>query len=176
MARRARIRRTRGTGRARGFSILELLVALALLTVVATLSIWAFFSRGEVTLENAAKLLADDLQIAQSRAVYMKTAVEVRFDDDGLGYRLSDASGRKSGIPALDLEGRRYDADAVFEGVRVQEIHGARISMPERSVVFDARGSIDHTMWITLAYRGETRTIELDARTGACVVADAARR
>lgn len=170
------MRTSGGSERAGGFSLLELLLVLGLVTIVATVSIWAFFARGEVTLENAAKLLADDLQLAQSRAVFLKTPVEVRFDDDGLGYRITDTSGRTSGIAALDLTGRRYDVDAVFEGVRVQEIRGPRASSRERTLVFDARGSAEHTAWITLAYRGETRTVELDAKTGACVVADAARR
>ncbi|MBI5364688.1 MAG: prepilin-type N-terminal cleavage/methylation domain-containing protein [Planctomycetes bacterium] len=164
--------RSRSTACA-GFSLLELILALALITGLATVSIWAYFARGEVTLENAARLLVDDLHVAQSRAMFLRAPVEVRFDADGLGYRVCDATGRtQSGIAELDFSGRRYDADAVFEGVCIQGLRGA----DERFVRFDAKGVAAQAAWITLGYRGEARTVQVDVVAGVALVVDAGRR
>lgn len=159
-----------GGARARaGFSLLELLVVLLLLTGLATLSVWAYFSRGEITLDNAAKLLVEDLHLAQSRALYLRTPVYVHFDADGKGYGVSDGSGEKTGIEALDVLGRRYDTDAVFDGVSVIDVQGAA----ERNVQFDNKGHVHETTRITLGYRGEARTVQLDATPGTIFVVDA---
>jgi Tfp pilus assembly protein FimT len=163
-------RRSRAGSARGGFSLAELAVSLLFITLLATASIWAFFTRSEVTLENAAELLVDDLHVAQSRALFLRTPVEVHFDEDRCGYRLTDRTGRTSGIPELDLVGRRYDVDAVFEGVRVHSIEGSI----GRSVHFDARGATARDVWITLAYRGETRTVQVDPVAGVALVVDAA--
>lgn len=155
-----------------GFSLLELLLVLVGITVLAAVSIWAFFARGEVTLENAAHLLVEDLHMAQSRSLFLRTAVEVRFDADGLGYHVEDSSGKSSGVEALDFLGRRYDVDAVFEGVRVQAVEGVN----DRCVRFDPKGETKERLWITLEYRGETRTVEVGRGDGIALVVDAARR
>ena len=42
----------------RGFTLLELLIALIAISVIAAVAIPAYFSRSDVTLENAAVLLA----------------------------------------------------------------------------------------------------------------------
>jgi Tfp pilus assembly protein FimT len=155
-----------------GFSLLELVGTLALITVLATVSIWAFFSRGEVTLENAARLLVEDLHLAQSRAMFLRTPVAVEFDADGLGYVVRDeGQGLPSGLEALDRGGRRYDVDAVFQGVRIHEVRGAS----GRAVHFDARGVTAIDVWVTLAYRGETRTVQIDHAAGIALLVDGAQ-
>jgi len=148
------------------------LLVLVGITVLAAVSIWAFFARAEVTLENAARLLVEDLHLAQSRALFLRAPVEFRFDADGFGYQVSDSTGQSSGVEALDFLGRRYDVDAVFEGVRVQAIEGTS----SRSVRFDAKGETQEHLWITLAYRGETRTVEVERGEGIALVVDAVRK
>lgn len=152
-----------------GFSLLELLIALVVITGVATFSIWAYFARAEVTLESAAELLVEDLHIAQSRAQLLRTPVQIAFDSDGRGYRVLD-SGGPSGIDALDIVGRRYDADAVFQGVEVVRPADAG------AIRFDPRGNLERDARVTLAYRGETRLVQIDANAGVFFVADAQRR
>ena len=67
--------------------------------------------------------------------------------------------------------GRRYDVDAVFEGVRIAGVHGSE----DRCVHFDDKGHVADTTRIALAYRGETRTVQLDVAPGTIFVVDAAR-
>ena len=157
------------SGARTGFSLLELVGTLALITALATVSIWAFFSRGEVTLENAAKLLVEDLHIAQSRAMLLRTPVAVEFDADGFGYVVRDeGGGQPSGIESLDRGGRRYDVDAVFQGVRIHEVRGAS----GRAVHFDAGGMTASDGWVTLSYRGEARTVHVDPAEGIALLVD----
>jgi prepilin-type N-terminal cleavage/methylation domain-containing protein len=136
----------------RAFTILELIVTLLVLTVVATISIWTYFSRAEVTLVNAAHLLVDDLRLAQARAACLHERVEVVFHDDAAGYHVIVPDGE--GLPNAKHP-RNYPVDAVFEGVRIQ----TRRLPDSKRLVFDGRGRLSGESTITLSYRGETRTV-----------------
>ena len=83
------------------FTILELLVLLAVLSAVASLGIPAYFSRPAVTLDSAAKLLAKDLREVQNRAALYEEALMIRFDEDGHGYAATICAGE---ITFLDGE------------------------------------------------------------------------
>jgi prepilin-type N-terminal cleavage/methylation domain-containing protein len=136
----------------RGFTILELLLALLAISLVATFSIWAYFSRPEVTLVHAAGLLVEDLRLAQARAACMHVPVEVVFHSDSNGYHI--AAPDMEGVPT-EHHPRDYPSDAVFEGVRILSTR-----LPDRGrLEFDAHGLTARDSSITLAFRGETRTI-----------------
>ena len=60
-----------GSPHERGFTVLALLVVLVSLSLVAATSVRWYFSRDEVTLENAAVLLARDLRAAQHRSIFL---------------------------------------------------------------------------------------------------------
>ena len=146
----------------RAFTILELLLVLLIASLTATAAIPAYFSRSEVTLDNAAKLLIDDLRQAQIRAVYRNSAVDVRFEQNGDGYTIAD---RGSDAPASDDSGtvvRHYSRDAVFEGVRLI----ATLNGSASSIAFDADGTTRFGGSVTLDYHGEARTILVEAPRG----------
>ena len=149
----------------RGFTILELLLALLAVTFVATFSIWAYFSRAEVTLVHAAGLLVDDLRLAQARAGCLHVPVEVVFHEDASGYHI--VAPDSEGVPT-EHHPRSYSSDAVFEGVHIASKH---LPDPGR-LVFDGRGRLARDATITLGYRGETRTV-LARADGMIVIADA---
>ncbi|MBO9689412.1 GspH/FimT family pseudopilin [Roseateles chitosanitabidus] len=80
--RRTRLRR----GRALGFSLIEALVALALIAIVATMAApelreWLWRTR----LSSAARTVLSDLQLARSEALQGGRNVILRFSDDGAG-------------------------------------------------------------------------------------------
>lgn len=140
--------------RGAGFTILELALTLVAVTLVATFAIHAWFGRTEVTLRNAADLLADDLRRMQTQAALERTRVEVHFHADGGGYHAQVAKG------AGRIEGtRRYPMDAVFEDVRVASVrveHGGNL-------VFDPQGRASSDATITLVQRGVACTVVVDA-------------
>lgn len=141
-------RRRAGTG----FTILELSIVLIVISLTATLSIWAYFSRAEVTLVNAARLLVEDLRMAQMRAVCNHSPVEVVFDRESGCYYVTGVD--DPSLPTREKP-RCYQVDAVFEGVRLGEDTLGRPAI----VTYDARGRSTRTARLTLCYRSDARTI-----------------
>jgi len=153
--------------RAGGFTIVELAAVLVLVTLVSTLAIRSWFGRSEITLENAAEVLVEDLRHMQAHANLQHTPLEFVFDEDGGGYRARELHGEECSAGA-----RRYTADAVFEDVRVE---GVRVEMGER-LVFDARGHPASDASITLRHRDATRTVLVGAETNSLTVERVVRR
>jgi len=151
------------------FTLLELLIVLVLITVIAAISTWAYFSRPEVTLDNAIRILARDLRIAQNRAILLRRPVSIVFAKDGDGYKLVD---RTDAVTAdrSDFERieRRYSRDAIFEGVRILPVGlGAK-----GEIVFPSDGREPPPGRIMVSYREETRTLEIEDRTGRILLSD----
>jgi len=146
-----------------GFTILELLIALAVIVVVATVAIPAWFGRVDVTLNNAIKLLAQDLRDAQDRAAYGRREVVVDFSENGDGYVVQDLEGKP--LPAPIGGGpfvRVYSRDAVFRGVTVDSVELGSDGV----VRFDDRGFAMNEGSITLAYKSGTRRLRIHSYTG----------
>lgn len=146
-----------------GFSLIELLIALVVLSIVASFAIPAWFSRSEVTLDNAALLLASDLRDVQNRAAYQGRRLRVEFFEKGNGYRAIDENGEL--MSALLGPGpfvRDYQHDAVFEDVTVLRtaLGGDRIQ------AFDDRGRAEEAGSITLGHRGEVRVLHIAKQSG----------
>jgi prepilin-type N-terminal cleavage/methylation domain-containing protein len=162
----ARRRIGRRPERDAGFTLLELLVALALVTVIAAFSVTAYFGRSEVTLESAVRLLVDDLRMAQTRATFFGSPIEVVFAPDGSGYELVEHEpGDSSSAIGPLVPPRRFGAGAVFEGIRVERVEVGAGGVDGR-LEFDAKGSLLFGATIVLADRAETRTIVIEEETG----------
>jgi hypothetical protein len=159
-----RARRVRG-----GFTILELALSLLALSVGAALSISAYFSRAEITLDSAVDLLVDDLRLVQAHAFNDRAPYDVVFAAEGAGYKL-ERNGEAVKVPWF--EERRYDAGAVFEGVRVSSLR----TTPKDRIHFDDHGMPSTGATITLEYHGETRVIVVDEKLGLVHVDDAVVR
>jgi prepilin-type N-terminal cleavage/methylation domain-containing protein len=142
----------------RGFTILELLIVLAIASLAATTAIPAYFSRSEVTLDNATRLFVDDLRQAQIRAVYRNAPVEVRFEADGDGYSIIDlGTGSTATLEPIGT-GRRYSQDAVFEGVHLSALDIGSA----RSLTFGADGTTAPGGRITVEYHGDARMVTIE--------------
>lgn len=154
--------RTSSAARARGFTILELLIVLALLTLAASVGIPAYFARPSVTLDHAARLLADDLAEVQNRAALYRLPLHVEFDADGGGYRGVHDDGEPLHSPYCDGPYvRRYASDAVFRGVTV-----SAIDAPDRRLTFDPTGLARTAGTIELSFEGDAREVRVLAGSG----------
>jgi prepilin-type N-terminal cleavage/methylation domain-containing protein len=146
-----------------GFTIVELLVALALISLVAALAVPAFFERSEVTLDNACEILVKDLRLAQNRAAFRRTEVRVEFLPDGDGYRILDPGEEPIPHPYVFGEfGRRYSADAVFEGVRLIEVECGE----DGAIVWTPEGTCDEAATIVIAFGNDSRVVALGPGRG----------
>ena len=146
-----------------GFSILELTIALALTVIVATFAVPAWFDREEITLNNAVKLLAQDLRDAQDRAAYGHKEIEVRFHESGDGYIIVDVAGVPIAAPVGGGPFERvYSRDAVFRGVHITVVNMSG----GRNLHFDDRGFALEEGSVHLEYKDGTRVLRIHSYTG----------
>jgi prepilin-type N-terminal cleavage/methylation domain-containing protein len=146
-----------------GFTILELAVVLVVLAVLSSFTIPAWFDRPEITLDNAARLLARDLREVQNRAALYQTKLWMRFDDDGGGYAATSEEGSVLLSPygARPFE-RRFDRDAIFRGVRIE----SRDLGGLEAVEFTGRGTARQGARFVVTYRGEQRILRMRPYSG----------
>ncbi|MEM9381911.1 MAG: type II secretion system protein [Planctomycetota bacterium] len=158
-----RCARARGSGRRGAFTIFELMLVLAVLSVMASIGIPAYFARPAVTLDNAARLLARDLREVQNRAALYEEQLEIRFDLRGHSYRATDSRGE----PLLSPYGdgpfvRNYPLDAVFRGVEITSV----VAGADDTVAFDPTGRPRTALAVVLTFEDETRAVMLRAGSG----------
>jgi len=144
----------------RAFTILELALVLALVSLVAMLAIPSFYRQTDVTLENAAVLLAQDLRSAQNRAAVRSVSMALIFDEGGAGYRCAEIG--PSGVPRHAVFERSYGSDAVFEGVVVTGVEAS----PGRAIVYDRNGAPVQSAAVRLEFEGDWRLVHVHFGTG----------
>lgn len=136
---------------------------LVIISVIASVAIPAWFGQPQVTLDSAARLLAQDLREVQNRAAYHFRELEIRFAENGDGYACFDSDGEPLRAPVGKANYlRKYSHDAVFRGVEVTEVAVG----DDRTVRFDPRGMLESGGHIELSYGGETRVVHIETGTG----------
>ena len=146
-----------------GFTLLHLLVVLVALAALAVVGIPGFFERPNVTLENGAVLLAEDLRTAQNRAAFSREPLFLRMFPDGDGYEVMARTGKpiadpRSGRPFV----RRYSVDGVFEGLRIA---GYRTG-PDDTLVLSPTGETSDDFEVRLEFLGDERLVRAARGTG----------
>ncbi len=158
----------RGRGGRAGFTALELLLTLVLFAFVAATSIHVYFAQADVTLENAAILLARDLRAAQHRSTYTGEQSLFYFVASGDGYLVTGPDGEVVHNPQTDEPFERsYSRDGVFRGVRID---GVLAADGDRILVYDALGMPLEDVEIRLVYRGSTRVVQVEQESGRILV------
>jgi type II secretory pathway pseudopilin PulG len=152
-----------------GFTIIHLLIVLTVLSFLAAFTIRTYFARADVTLENAAILLAKDIRAAQHRSIFLDETSVLVFLEDGEGYRVCDGQGNLAVNPVTDEPFlRRYPEDGVFHGVKVAEVQAGT----DEALRIDSHGTPLSSLRVTLEYHGNHRTIVLDGSTGEISITD----
>jgi len=151
------------TSSRRAFTLLELLVVLLVLSLCAATTIRWYFSNAEITLENAAILLARDLRAAQHRSIFLGEPSQLMFLSDGTGYALTDGAGSIARHPQTDEPFLRvYSEDGVFSGVHVAEARAGQ----DRTLQIDDRGLPLEDLRVTITFEDERRTVVFERESG----------
>jgi hypothetical protein len=147
----------------RRFTVLGLLLVLFLLSLGAATTVRWYFASADVTLENAAVLLARDLRAAQHRSIFLAKVGRLQFFGDGSGYALLDSTGTVTHNPQTDEPFLRiYPDDGVFVGVSVLAAEAGS----DRTLEIDDRGRPLEDLAVTLAYQDERRTLRMARESG----------
>jgi len=146
-----------------GFTLLHLILALLVLSLIAALGVPRYFARGPVILENGAVLLAKDLRTAQNRAAYSGETLFMRFFEDGDGYEVVS----RTGEPVIDPRtgrpfARRFSTDAVFRGVALQEVNAG----DDRTLVLTQFGEVSHALWVRMTFNDDERIVRSERGSG----------
>lgn len=146
-----------------GFSLLHLILLLAVMTILACVAIPGWFSRTDITLNNAVHLLVRDLRDAQDRAAFQHRRLHLRFLASGDGYAVLDSRDQPIEAPVGTGDFvRHYSSDAVFRGVRLEPV----LVGDDGDLHFGSRGRTLAASQILVTFRSESQLVEIEETTG----------
>ena len=161
-ARRAALRHTRGAPFLRGFSLIELIMVVCILGILATTAIPRVASSLQRNrAEAAARRIASDLNLAQTRARQASASQTVVFDVAGGSYRLV-------GMMSPDHPTAAYVVslkDSPYEVLIVSASFGG-----DAQIIFNGYGVPDSDGTVVIQAGSFWRTVSVAAETGRVTV------
>ena len=155
-----------------GFTLAEVIVVAVILAIGAGVVIPYAVSMGDLTVVSAARMIACDLQYAQSTAVTTQDPITVTFNPATDGYLLTSVVASQS-VP-LNHPINKSDYLVLFPQVRGFEeldISGASFGGGP-AVTFDEMGSPDNSGAISLAAGSHMATVTVSPGTGNVTVSE----
>jgi len=148
-----------------GFTIVEILIVLAILLIAGGIVMPALSSASGVQVRSAAGMLAADLEYARSMAITTGCNHSVVLDVTNNSYQLEDDTGT--------VISRPFSSDDFVVNLGTGELNKVSISSVDyTSVVFDCLGSSNNGCNIVLATSQENATVTVEPVTGFIAVAD----
>ncbi len=150
-------------GPRRGFTLIEILIVMAIITIVAMTAIPMMSSASSVQIRAAANMIAADLEYAKSMAITRGQNYSVVFDQNADSYQLEDPDGV---IQHPVKKGFNYIVDFGSDTrLNRVDITGANFS-GNPDVEFDSMGSPDSGGTVSLQAGSTTATITVVPITG----------
>jgi len=154
--------RFRGERRRRGFSLLEILLVLAIIVTLAAIATPRYAaSLARYRADLAARRIIADIEQARVSAKAASTSISVEFFVDNNRYEIPSLSSLNgsSGSYIVELSARPYEAalvSAVFSG--------------DAELIFNGWGMPDSSGTVILTVGSEQRTVTVDGETGKATV------
>jgi len=155
--------------RHRGFTLINLLITIAIMAIVAAVVVPSAAVGNQLGVSSASMILASDLEYAQSLSLASPDdPVIVRFEPAKNRYWLALLSDPMAPLvrPGSD---RAYIVEfGVGESQASADVAMTLTDVPNEMLIFDKFGRLTslNDAQITLSGSGPTRTIEVDATTG----------
>jgi prepilin-type N-terminal cleavage/methylation domain-containing protein len=126
-------------GRFTGFTLVELLIVVAIISIAALTAIPMMSSAASMQIRSAANMLTADLEYAKSMAISRAQIYSVVFDAGADSYRIEDQSGNV--LPHPVKKGFDYEIDFQNDG-RLNKVDIVSVDFDTTSkVTFDYLGS-----------------------------------
>lgn len=149
----------------RGYSLIELVVVIAIVSILAAMAVPRFSSAIQnQRCDAAARRIVVDLKFARNRARSTSSTVTVRFDNAANIYGID-------GLPDMDHPDRTYSVAMGDDPFGASFTFSAASLQP--TVAFDGYGIADSNCSIMVTVGKESRTITLDKATGKITASDA---
>ncbi len=127
-----------------GFTIIEILIAVAVLAVLVAAVIPSFTPDDRQRLNAAAMLLASDIEYAKVATLARPgNPLIVRFADDGTGYWIAEADSPNAPVTRADTDEPYAVTFGAGRASGINDIKATPANMTSRSLVFDAHGGLD---------------------------------
>lgn len=158
-------------GRIRGFTLVELLIVIAIISIAALTAIPMMSSAASMQIRSAANMLTADLEYAKSMAISRAQYFSVIFDASADSYRIEDQYGNV--LPHPVKKGFNYVIDFQNDG-RLKKVDIVSVDFDTTSkVTFDYLGSpyngsstpLNNGV-VNLQAGGTTTTITVEPVTG----------
>ena len=148
----------------RGFTVIEILIVLVILTIAALTAVPMLSSASSVQIRSAASMIAADLEYAKSMAISRGQNYSVRFDQNADSYQLEDQDNNVIQHPVK--KGFDYIVDFQSDTrLNRVDITGASFS-GNPDVEFDSMGSPQSGGTVSLQAGGTTVTVMVEPITG----------
>jgi len=153
-----------------GFTLIEILIVVAILTIAAVMAVPMMTSADSVQLSSAANMVAADLEYAKSFAITNGQSCKVVFDTFAETYRIEDSTGNVIEHPVK--KGFDYVVDFTSDN-RISRVSIESVDFNlTGQVQFDCLGSPDNGGTITLDANGQSMTVNVEPVTGFISITD----
>ena len=137
----------------KGFTLVELLITIALIPIIATIAIPSYFGYSMNTnLKSAARNIQSDFLDLKERAIAESTAYQITFDTSGNTYTIQ--KGTETGAPYTPIEVKALSAFGGDVGI-FSAVFGGGIP----TITFEGRGIATTGKVVLTNSRGSTATI-----------------
>ena len=151
-------------GISRGFTLIEIMIVLALMAIAVLLAGPIMTSGAGVQIRAATNMIAADLEYAKNMAISRGQNFSVVFDESAESYRILDQSNNV--IPHPVKRGFDYVVDFQNDG-RLNKVNIDNVDFNATSRVrFGPLGSPDNGGTVSLEAHGMTATVTVEPLTG----------
>lgn len=154
----------------RAFTLVEVLVVLAVMAIVAAMVVPSIVAAEEFNVQAATRRIVGDIAYAQNDAVARRAVRHVVFESDENRYRLTDSLDVPLPAPWLGGDYRvDFDEDRAYSGVTLEGVNFGG----QPVLTFDEMGAPVSGGWLELIAAEKRYRITVSAFSGRVTVADA---